>query len=176
MRLIDADYLKEYCKKHRGNANFPATLPKLSDIPTVDAAPVIHANWSHKAREGIHFIECSNCGTEQEYYEHDTPPYCAWCGAKMDLPEAEAKILSLDEFYEKVKEIDKNYCVTDYLVQLRIRYSENYEWDYLNELYLVSDASPFQHEWYNDWYEGQKFIEILGFIILNKVHVPNYTE
>ena len=40
MRLIDADYLKEYCQKHRGNINFPGTLPQLSDIPTVDAIPI----------------------------------------------------------------------------------------------------------------------------------------
>lgn len=39
MRLINADYAKEYAKKYKGNINYPQTIPSIDDIPTVDAIP-----------------------------------------------------------------------------------------------------------------------------------------
>ena len=50
--------------------------------PTVDAVEVVHGRWHTVARNGLDFIECSEC-----HYGKPTAyrfRYCPNCGAKMD--------------------------------------------------------------------------------------------
>ena len=111
MRLIDADAFD----RALADAEFTAALNEAADQdspfeqktmyystqsfrdvmayrPTVDAMPVIHAQWVKMTGmmipelHGYH--ECSNCGYFEDYHnrEHLTP-YCPHCGAKMDNPQ-----------------------------------------------------------------------------------------
>lgn len=95
MRLIDADALK----KNNGrllHCDFPhlseMTLEELIDeAPTIDAVPARHGKWLHPEEddEDYHSVSCSCsvCGWKFNYYEDDIDgaPYCAVCGAKMDI-------------------------------------------------------------------------------------------
>ena len=53
----------------------------LSDLETVDVAPVRHGRWIPLEDSAYEFL-CSNC---KEYMADDNPNYCPNCGAKMDL-------------------------------------------------------------------------------------------
>ena len=53
------------------------------DIPAVDAAPVVHAEWLGRRGGFFDFATCSNC--KEDYpLGGDTLNYCPHCGAKMD--------------------------------------------------------------------------------------------
>ena len=58
-------------------------LREVSDAPTADVAPVVHARWITRSDKGIismtHPYMCSRCWR----VEMDKEPYCN-CGAKMD--------------------------------------------------------------------------------------------
>lgn len=61
-------------------------LKKIADAPTVDAQPVIHAEWinhTHTNGLGITFIdyECDACHEHIDTWKSD---FCPNCGAKMD--------------------------------------------------------------------------------------------
>lgn len=70
----------------------------IEEQPTVDAVPVVHGEWKHRAEynDFLH-CECSNCGFTTENYraiktygKSDTDytsyswHFCPKCGAKMD--------------------------------------------------------------------------------------------
>ena len=62
----------------------------ISNIPAVDAAPVVHGRWDNSGRYtfpgGGTAVRCTNCGcalTESEYRLNNWN-YCPVCGAKMD--------------------------------------------------------------------------------------------
>ena len=55
-------------------------LKKIADAPTVDAQPVIHAEWIEHTDNYSTWVECSVCGTERAYPTN----YCPDCGARMD--------------------------------------------------------------------------------------------
>lgn len=62
----------------------------MDNMPTIDAAPVVHGLWRGWNYPGDEHVECSICKTQ--YYEddlyiggNDFPNYCPNCGAKMDL-------------------------------------------------------------------------------------------
>jgi hypothetical protein len=72
----------------KGLSYYGELLGCISDAPTVDANPVVHAEWIdiqpdyHSGFYGnVH--KCSNCG---DYYttEYDDLFFCPRCGAKMD--------------------------------------------------------------------------------------------
>ena len=62
---------------------------ELNCVPSVDAAPVVHARW-RELKDGTE--ECTNClglCPHEENYNGDIIfnfgcEYCPWCGAKMD--------------------------------------------------------------------------------------------
>ena len=62
----------------------------IRNIPTVDAAPVVHGRWEEKRWTtdydwGVmnhRAIVCSAC--DKEIYAGEKTPYCQNCGAKMD--------------------------------------------------------------------------------------------
>lgn len=55
-----------------------------NDISAADVAPVVHAAWIFFRGVGEHFPRCSRCGEEAD--EEIARPYCAFCGARMDMP------------------------------------------------------------------------------------------
>ena len=97
MRLVDAH---EYVKELKNEMDWPGRHPEfisaiecamadLSDMPTIDARPVVHAEWVWTVNgEADHeqYWVCSNC---KEHSFHKSP-YCSECGATMDL-ESEGK-------------------------------------------------------------------------------------
>ena len=62
----------------------------ISAIPAADVAPVRHGKWINQRADSE---MCSACGTR--FYisalfavgGNDEPPYCPYCGAKMNLEE-----------------------------------------------------------------------------------------
>lgn len=90
---IDGENVVEYQKMHDDNSSyiiqgFNDVYELLEDIPTVDAVPVVHAEWIdiqpdyHSGFYGnVH--KCSNCNDyyTTEYYDLF---FCPRCGAKMD--------------------------------------------------------------------------------------------
>lgn len=59
------------------DAGVQFVLEKIDATPTVDVAPVVHAEW---IQDGCMY-KCSNCGNRESYYDDC---YCRVCGAKMD--------------------------------------------------------------------------------------------
>lgn len=68
--------------RHTGLADCIAS--EIAAIPTADVAPVVHAAWIFFCGVGEHFPRCSRCGEEAD--EEIARPYCAYCGARMDMP------------------------------------------------------------------------------------------
>lgn len=92
MRLIDA---QEYAKELKNEMDWPGRHPEfisaiecamadLSDMPTIEAKPIVHAEWIWTVNgEADHeqYWVCSHC-KEHTFYK---TPFCAGCGATMDL-------------------------------------------------------------------------------------------
>jgi rubrerythrin len=89
MRLIDIEPLqKEHWHLHRYVAGVYAARVEemeLEEVPTVDAAPVKHGQWTTK-RTQKHDGEwyCTVCDYEPIVMSDDMK-YCPGCGAKMEL-------------------------------------------------------------------------------------------
>lgn len=83
MRLIDADAItKEKLVKFVGNQNFISfddLLWMISEIPTIDAVPVVRGEWLRQDETFTRFM-CSQCGSKNHAgYEN----FCPNCGADM---------------------------------------------------------------------------------------------
>lgn len=61
-----------------------AILVAKKEVETADVAPVVHTAWIFFCGVGEHFPRCSRCGEEAD--EEIARPYCAFCGARMDMP------------------------------------------------------------------------------------------
>jgi hypothetical protein len=103
MRPIDADYFIERldaCDTLKGIGLEPVMAIRdvkalVSVMPTIDAAPVVHARWVEPV-PGDGFPYCGNCKAPaldkglflnpklMDWYK---TKYCPNCGAKMDLEE-----------------------------------------------------------------------------------------
>ena len=84
----------------------------------------------------------------------------------------EKTYLCLDEFFDIIKTMP---C-TDYIVKLRYRYGHEKEWTVSNEiLEYYADSKGENYIWLNDWFEGQQWVEIMGFMPIEDVDVPEYT-
>lgn len=104
MRLIDADALVKVvnddidrCYQLGFGRISGAVGPlchfvdEINDLPTIDAAPVVHARWvkAHGMMppEYHHRKQCDMCGgwALQDYFGRERlSHYCPTCGAKMD--------------------------------------------------------------------------------------------
>lgn len=90
--LISRSALKEsliYCKE-LGRKSFEAVLKVIDDHPTIEAVPVVHAEWKRTdiaTEDGWAMYCCSNCNFHTEYYYSFSakPEYnfCPKCGADM---------------------------------------------------------------------------------------------
>ena len=91
MKLIEASYLKKMLMLEQkytmiSSEDFKLVIEAIDDAPTVDAAPVVHGEWSEKhsmyVQDGAHKRKCSACN---KYTNNIGEPlrYCPNCGAKM---------------------------------------------------------------------------------------------
>lgn len=112
MKLIDLDAFREeydlleHCedcgRRNKKACDYPSYSARdfcgwLDDVPTVDAAPVVHGEWIGEdgehvpLRDGIpaYSCSCSICGDYLVGSDEYEPSgyYCPNCGAKMDLKE-----------------------------------------------------------------------------------------
>lgn len=76
-RLIDAGTLKAGFEMDGYKSPYVERL--IDACPTVDAVPVVHAQWMLEPRERC-IVVCSNCHAGC----FSRTPYCPLCGAKMD--------------------------------------------------------------------------------------------
>lgn len=92
MRIIDADKLKDdidyYIKEaewgEEANKHLEWCKEFIDSRPTIDAKPVIRGRWIKEDRGHVEpTAVCSECG-DYTYWSGITP-YCANCGAEMDL-------------------------------------------------------------------------------------------
>ena len=86
--MIDEKEVLKILKRYEGRMNPTAYFGLEADIvnaPTVDAQPVIHAEWKQINKNEVNVIpqwKCSECGAEFECFDMDFE-YCPNCGAKM---------------------------------------------------------------------------------------------
>ena len=94
MRLVDAEYALKLAEdpdygfeSWNGNLNDVKCL--LSDCPTVEEKPVVHAHWvtdfdfDPEEEEELFFYFCSKCKNEL-FGDKEDFKYCPYCGARMD--------------------------------------------------------------------------------------------
>lgn len=88
MRLIDADKLKRAIRDDSEieGLNLARIRMHIHDAPTVEAEPVVHAEWEpHPMIPG--FVRCSacrDCVTYDEWPDGQKWKRCPECGAHMD--------------------------------------------------------------------------------------------
>jgi NADH pyrophosphatase NudC (nudix superfamily) len=88
MRLIDADAIntKTFVDfvGNQGYISFGDALWMISELPTIEAVPVVHAEWEYHWFDSI----CSNCGYRNKADSvtrmRDDHNFCPACGARMD--------------------------------------------------------------------------------------------
>ena len=61
-----------------------------------------------------------------------------------------------------------------YIVHIRQKHTESENWEYTNEVLEPDSEGGFI--WRNDWYEGEKYVEILGCIAVSDAEVPDFEE
>ena len=95
MRLIDADALLDIYERNsitdKITIDGKTIMQHLNDAPTIDAAPVVHAEWSYTIRPMPSratydvLVRCSKCNRVFErLVGRKIFSYCPNCGAKMD--------------------------------------------------------------------------------------------
>ena len=86
--------------------------------------------------------------------------------------------MTVEEF-EKMRESmtikEGAYCPGYYLVHLRERYAHEKKWTEYNILFCFDNISA-KYKWDWDFWEGQEFVEVLGFIDLDDIKVPDYDQ
>ena len=86
--------------------------------------------------------------------------------------------LSLDEFFDLIVTMP---C-QDYIVKIRYKYDWEKDWTVENQLleYYPNQNSnvPIHYDycWLNDWFEGQQWVEVMGFMPFDEVEVPLWTK
>ena len=78
--------------------------------------------------------------------------------------------MTREEFWKYIHK--PNIVRQDYIVAIRKKYTEDGIWEYTNELLTINDDDPFYFIWDNDWWEGEHYVEILGYISIDEVPVP----
>jgi hypothetical protein len=79
MRETHPDFVTDKCNMYKF----------IAEQPTIEAEPVRHGRWDEIQCFSEHGIEmasyeCTSCGNEIERQRGLVPPYCEFCGAKMD--------------------------------------------------------------------------------------------
>ena len=76
--------------------------------------------------------------------------------------------MTLENFFDSLNTQD----VEDKIVYMRYKYSWEDSWTYSNEVLIVDLDVEGCYVWLNDWYEGQKNVEVLGCISISDIKVP----
>lgn len=76
--------------------------------------------------------------------------------------------MSLNDFYKFLE----NKEIEDYIVKLRYKYSWEDDWNYSNEI-LEWDPDLEYYKWCNDWNEGYDEVEVLGYISVADMDIPD---
>ena len=82
----------------------------------------------------------------------------------MEMPKINFDLLlnnSEDALFERIY---KNSGASCFLVYLRCKYSHQTEWEYLIECCELCNLNDII--WFNDWYEGQEYVEYLGVAVI----------
>ena len=80
--------------------------------------------------------------------------------------------------YKKVQDIIEKYfdripCLKyePLIVNIRTRYNESDEWEYTNQVVTYDGFDCWI--WENDWWEGQPYVEVVGFDMVANIKVPS---
>lgn len=89
MKLIDPKQAKEFASTFFGDPILKmAANAVLDNVPTIDAAPVVHGRWERfEEISGSIGVSCSACRWKDYThgkYKGNLFHYCPSCGAKMD--------------------------------------------------------------------------------------------
>lgn len=87
MDLIERDSALEIVRRTSGD--YAAAFAEIGKLPTVDAAPVVHARWEsyHESDFGWdeYGVQCTHCGLQIERGKINyLSRYCPRCGSIMD--------------------------------------------------------------------------------------------
>lgn len=77
--------------------------------------------------------------------------------------------MSLNDFFKYL--IDEK-IIESYIVKLRYKYSWEDDWNYSNEI-LEWEPDLTTYVWNTDWNEGYDNVEVLGYIAVADVDVPD---
>lgn len=83
MRLIDADEFEVVTVQGKSDdfvEGAQYVLEMIDNMPTIDAAPVVHARWRYNTFMWENDWHCSHC----DGWAKEPTKYCSHCGAKMD--------------------------------------------------------------------------------------------
>ena len=69
--------------------------------------------------------------------------------------------LTFEQFEEKV--LEGSFIPSYYIVRIRYKYSWENSYTISNEIYYFDDCAGCWC-WFNDWYEGQDIVEVVGFV------------
>ena len=75
--------------------------------------------------------------------------------------------MNMDKFIELLKHLP----ISDKIVRIRYKWSAGDDWMYDNE-FLCYNGNMDCYEWENDWDEGQEYVEVVGFLALDQVQIP----
>ena len=70
---------------------------------------------------------------------------------------------------DTIKKIYKNYFPGDLIVRMGIKYVEDSDYDYDNYLLYGSEFGDDYGVWHDDWCEGQRDIDLIGFTPVDDV-------
>lgn len=125
MRLIDADKAEPYFYEHLSDNGIAGAQNALKEMPTVEAAPVIHAHWCTDEYKDVYCSHCEEyalfepCETWDADVQVAYSNYCPHCGAVMDeldaVPELirckDCKHFELDVFSENYPHLIVGHCM-----------------------------------------------------------------
>lgn len=69
-----------------------------------------------------------------------------------------------------VEEYLNEHCWDDSIVELEISY-DGKDWDRIKEIVCPTNNCR-ELEWLNDWWEGQRYINIIGMANIDEIDVP----
>ena len=70
--------------------------------------------------------------------------------------------MTVEQFEEKV--IEGSAIPSYYIVRLRYKYSWENSYTISNEIYYFDGSGAGCWCWFNDWYEGQDIVEVIGYV------------
>ena len=76
--------------------------------------------------------------------------------------------MSLNDFFKYLE----GKPIEDYIVKLRYKYFWEPDWNYSNEI-LEWESDLEVYEWRNDWDEGYDRVQVLGYIAIADIDIPD---